>query len=419
MESTPKNNTNKNSNNNSTNNPNEKKIIKVIVEKILKSSQTTVNRSGEFIECLLSKNESKLFSLCEKGLPDDLPILRSLIWKIYFNYLPINFEEWDSILQKQRESYFYFKNLFLEKLRSELTLYENYNDKSKEEKRDIDKKTNKNLLEEICKDVNRTHTQLSLFYQPINDEQKLIPTQINEMIDNRHNCTLKNINDIYKLNIIETHADVMARILFIYSKLKPDLSYVQGMNEIIAPIYYVYSIDNKIGVELSNINDIEADCFWSFYNLMELIRDVFNRDKDYTDEGVKGKAERLKLMLTNIDEDLNNHLDKYGLDYSTFAFKWFILFFSQDYNMVDILKLWDYIFVEKDKFENVYFVGLAILEMKKEELMESDLTGMIQILQNSNDLLIEDVIENAKTLKKEFGSECLAIMNNTTDKNEK
>ena len=35
----------------------------------------------------------------------------------------------------------------------------------------------------------------------------------------------------------------MQRILFLYAKLNPGQSYVQGMNEIIGPIYYVLASD--------------------------------------------------------------------------------------------------------------------------------------------------------------------------------
>ena len=35
----------------------------------------------------------------------------------------------------------------------------------------------------------------------------------------------------------------MQRILFLYAKLNPGQSYVQGMNEIIGPIYYVFASD--------------------------------------------------------------------------------------------------------------------------------------------------------------------------------
>lgn len=41
----------------------------------------------------------------------------------------------------------------------------------------------------------------------------------------------------------EAHWEVVQRILFIYAKLNPGLGYVQGMNEIIGPIYYIFASD--------------------------------------------------------------------------------------------------------------------------------------------------------------------------------
>lgn len=44
----------------------------------------------------------------------------------------------------------------------------------------------------------------------------------------------------------EAHWEVVERILFIYAKLNPGQSYVQGMNEIIGPIYYTFANDPNI-----------------------------------------------------------------------------------------------------------------------------------------------------------------------------
>ena len=42
----------------------------------------------------------------------------------------------------------------------------------------------------------------------------------------------------------EAHWEVVERILFLYAKLNPGQGYVQGMNEIIGPIYYVLASDS-------------------------------------------------------------------------------------------------------------------------------------------------------------------------------
>ncbi len=42
-----------------------------------------------------------------------------------------------------------------------------------------------------------------------------------------------------------SHRQIVARILFIYAKLNPGQGYVQGMNEIVGPLYYVFANDPK------------------------------------------------------------------------------------------------------------------------------------------------------------------------------
>lgn len=395
---------------NNNNNSNKKPILQIIVNKILSSPNQTINKASGFIESLISKNIKNLKIFSEDGLPDEIPILRSIIWKINFGYLPINNEEWTKILEDKRSSYFYYKEIFTKKLQEEFKLYKDYNTMSKEDKEKIDKKTNKSLLEQIRKDVNRTHNQMDFFFKSIDENNKLTKKELMEMMENRINCSMKNINDIYKINIKETHADVIVRILFIYSYFFPDLSYVQGMNEIIAPIYYIFSFDKTYGVEPS-IENIEADTFWTFNCLMTQVKDIFNREKDDKDIGLSGKVKRLKLMLKIVDSQLYEHFEKYKLEYSAFAYRWFILFFSQEFLMIDILRLWDYIFAPEDKFLNCYFISLAVLFLKKDELLVSDLTGMLSELRSIKGLNVEEMISISKKIKSEYGQECFKIIN--------
>ena len=395
---------------NNINNFSKKPILQIIVNKILSCPNQTISKASGFIESLISKNIKNLKLFSEDGLPDEIPILRSIIWKINLGYLPINNEEWAKILEDKRSSYFYYKDIFTKKLQEEFKLYKDYNTMKKEDKEKIDKKTNKALLEQIRKDVNRTHNQMDFFFKSIDENNQLSKKELMEMMENRINCSMKNINDIYKINIKETHADVIVRILFIYSYFFPDLSYVQGMNEIIAPIYYIFSFDKTYGVEPS-IENIEADTFWTFNCLMAQVKDIFNREKDDKDIGLSGKVKRLKLMLKIVDSQLYEHFEKYKLEYSTFAYRWFILFFSQEFLMIDILRLWDYIFAQEDKFLNCYFISLAVLLLKKDELLVSDLTGMLSELRSIKGLNVEEMISISKKIKSEYGQECLTIIN--------
>ena len=392
-------------------NPNKKPILQIIVNKILSSANQTINKSSGFIESLISKNQKNLQLFSEDGIPDEIPILRSIVWKINLGYLSINNEEWENIFAEKRNSYFYYKNIIQKNLLEEFKLFENYSNMSKEEKEDLDKKTNKLLLEQICKDVNRTHNQLDFFFKPTDENNKLSQKELIELMDNRRNCSMKNINDIYKINIKETHADVIARILFIYSKFFPDISYVQGMNEIIAPIYYVFSFDKTYGVEAS-VENIEADVFWTFNSLMEQIKNNFNSEKNQDDTGIGGKVQKFKIMLQIMDLQLYQHFEAFNVEYYTFAYRWFILFFSQEFLMIDILRLWDYLFSSDDKFFNCYFVSLAVLELKRDDLLVSDLSGILSNLKSFKGLNIEEIISLAKKIKTQYGQTFLHLVNN-------
>ena len=391
-------------------NSQKKPILQIIVNKILSSPNQTINKSRGFIESLISKNKKNLQIFSEDGLPDDIPILRSIIWKINLGYLPIDNEEWEKIMEEQRNSYNYYKNIFKKKLLEEYKLYENYDKMNKEEKENLDKTTNKLLLEQICKDVNRTHNQLDFFFKPTDETNVLSQKELIEIMDKRRNCSMKDIKEIYKINIKETHADVIVRILFIYSNFFPDLSYVQGMNEIIAPIYYIFSFDKTYGVE-SSIENIEADTFWTFNSLMNHIKDNFKHENAIENICIEKKIKKLKKMLAIIDFQLYNHFDVFKVEYYTFAYRWFILFFSQEFLLIDILRLWDYLFAPDDKYLNCYFVSLAVLELKRDELLVSDLSGILSNLKSFKGLNVEDIISLAKKIKKENLEKFTQIIN--------
>ena len=143
-----------------------KKIMSNIVKKSIQCSKTTIELTSKLLDSIMSQDKQKIISLCKDGLPDDLPELRSLVWKINFGYLPLNMEEWDNIFSSQRIAYQKYKSSVFEKLEKELELFDGYQNMTKEEKKALDKKTHKPILEEICKDTNRTHTEMSFFFRP-------------------------------------------------------------------------------------------------------------------------------------------------------------------------------------------------------------------------------------------------------------
>ena len=386
----------------------KKKILGKIVNKSVLCSKTTVNLTTKIIEALMSSNKEELIELSENGLPDDLPELRSLIWKINFGYLPFETQKWGAFLVSKRTAYQKYRTYVFQNLEKELELFKEYDKMSEEEKKEIDKKTHKLILEEICKDTNRTHTEMNFFVKPVDNKNTFTEKEILELVENKRNCTLKNINDTYKINIVLTHADVLSRILFIYSKFEPEVSYVQGMNEILAPIYYCFSFDRMS--EDESIDNIEADSFWCFFNLMSIFRELFDKNEDKKDHGVLAKTTRLKMMLKVVDKNLFEYLDKISFDFSILTFRWISLMFSQDFIMLDILRIWDFLLSSDNKYENCYYFCLSIILMRKETIMKSQLYKIYENFQNLKDLDVESIIFNARYIKNKCHKKCQEIM---------
>jgi hypothetical protein len=222
----------------------------------------------------------------------------------------------------------------------------------------------------------------------------------------------RNSNDLYNKEI---HSDVMERILYIYAKNNKDVGYVQGMNAILAPIYYCYSMDNTCDKE-----NIEADSFWSFSLLMDDIKKIFQKKNDTLKGGIFDKIVLLELMISKIDKDIFNRLIKKNKEDSFyFVMKWLNLFFSQQMIMPDVLRLWDIIFCEEDRYYFVYLFSLAILEYKKKDILKKDYYEIVENLQNIKISNVEEIINLAFNIKKTYHKEIKEILYYYNDKKDK
>ena len=339
------------------------------------------------IQSISQKNISNLRSLTEKGIPDDIPALRPFTWKILLKYLPINIYEWDSFLLKKRNEYKTFIKLIESKLGKELS---NKDYKTKE------------LLEQIIKDVSRTSFELSFFFQSTN-KKMLSSSEITELYNKRkYNSKIIDIKEYYSPFITEenkTHADILKRILLIFSILRPDIGYHQGLNEILAPIYYCYSYDKLY--ENEKEEDIEADSFWSFYNLISQLEKTFNNDEKQ--EGLYLLKETLEKCLKLVDEDILITLGNKNIKLEYFCFKWFILLFSQEFNIGDIMKLWDLVFSNENKYYYLIYISLAFLLIKKTIIKEKETIDILQEFQNFGNVDIDLLINNSRELKIKYG----------------
>ena len=355
-------------------------------KKLVTCSKTTMKIACGAMTAILDKNKQLVEQYAEGGLPDDMPILRAYIWKILLHYLPEDPKKWEETLIDKRTQYNNYKIFIEQRLKKEI-----------QEKKYKSRET----LEQIIKDVYRTNTQIAFFFEPTHNKKVGSKDEFIKMFERRKNCTFNDIDEIYydeKEN--EIHADVLKRILFIYTVFCPDISYHQGMNELLAPIYYCYSYDRTYTEETEE--NIEADSFWSFYYLMTKVSQSF---VSANDKGLEIRSFIFQKCLEYVDLEIYNQLQKLYIRNEYYCYKWFILLFTQEFEINDILKIWDLIFSHEDKYYYVVYIGLAILALKKNTIINGEMVEVIQGLQNFEDLDVIELIKKAKELNKNHKDE--------------
>lgn len=117
---------------------------------------------------------------------------------------------------------------------------------------------------------------------------------------------------------MEAHWEVVERILFLYAKLNPGQGYVQGMNEIIGPIYYTFACDPDDDFR----KHAEADTFFCFTNLMSEIRDFFIKSLDEAECGINGMMSKLMAQLKANDPDVWFRLHQLELCPQYYSFRY-------------------------------------------------------------------------------------------------
>jgi TBC1 domain family member 13 len=188
----------------------------------------------------------------------------------------------------------------------------------------------------------------------------------------------------------EKHHHVLLRIMYIYAKLNPETRYIQGMNEILAPIYYVFAQDPE---ETQNEN-IEADAFYCFSNLMKELKPRFTMI-DHVETKSFSEVDEMMYFLRQYDPELCEHLDKQRVDGRFFAFRWLTLLLSQEFLLPDVLRIWDSILSDPDRFQFLTFICCAMLSGIRSRLLNVGFSEILQILQSYPSVDIQSLIEIA------------------------
>ncbi|KAK4604411.1 hypothetical protein RGQ29_012780 [Quercus rubra] len=198
-------------------------------------------------------NLEKLQRIASAGLPDGGG-LRATAWKLLLGYLPTSRDLWEKELTENRQKYAKLKEELLLSP-SELTRRKDEAFSYKEQHVDVDVDGPLRRHEISQEDHPLSLGKASAWHQYFQY------TEMVEQIDR----DLQRTHPDKKFFSGETsfsrkNRQAMKNILLLFAKLNPAIRYVQGMNEVLAPIYYVFSTDT----DEKNAANAEADSFSCF-----------------------------------------------------------------------------------------------------------------------------------------------------------
>ena len=385
-----------------------------------------INNSYNKFNEIYTKNNETLKNICSLITKEKLiPEYRLFIWQIFLDILPYNEpDKWKNIIDEYRSDYSILKEKYLNEdiknfIKNPLIKgskeYEKY-------KSIIDKKTFETITL-IKLDVERTFKELDLFKK-------------------------KKIN----INLIN--------VLYIYSNEFPVPGYMQGMNEICGVLIYVLYRKFKLDSGFLE-NDKVKFCYFNLYkdnffiedDLYVLFKSLMNKDilefyrynlPSYKNSTFSKLSLKEKIMLTKDEIDKSNeseikkrfyllfykYLTQYNVEYGTllvnliepdiFLLRWYLCLFSREFNIDNLLKIWDiilcYEWIENtknkkklDKHLNyIEFICISMLKEVKNKIKENENdsnAALITIMHYPEEININNIILNSIKICKKITNE--------------
>ncbi|KAF3386153.1 TBC1 domain family member 5 [Penicillium rolfsii] len=298
--------------------------------------------------------------LCTDGL-------RSICWKVFLLFESVEREQWSQKLAESRDAYSALRAHFLKYIEHPDDLESTVDPLADDEESPWQTLRNdEKLRAEIVQDVDRC-LQENFFFQEPSTKQKLTD------------------------------------VLFVYSKLNPDVGYRQGMHELLAPILWVVDRDSiehpaegtsrstvkedSLMLDLLNTSFVEHDSFTLFLCVMQTARIYYEHGETKSANGqidvipIVNRCQYLhQEALTIIDHELADHLHTIEVLPQIFLTRWMRLLFGREFPFEDVLEMWDLLFAHGLRSDLVDFTCIAMLLRIRWQLLAADYSGALSML---------------------------------------
>ncbi|EKD16410.1 GTPase-activating protein GYP7 [Drepanopeziza brunnea f. sp. 'multigermtubi' MB_m1] len=183
------------------------------------------------------------------------------------------------------------------------------------------------------------------------------------------------------------HLEQMKDMLLTYNEYNRDLGYVQGMSDLLAPIYAVMQDD--------------AIAFWGFQHFMDRMERNFLRDQS----GMRKQLLTLDNLVQLMDPKLYMHLQSADSTNFFFFFRMLLVWYKREFPWLDVLHLWEVLWTDYLSSGFHLFIALAILEKHRDVIM-GHLQHFDEVLKYVNELSttidLESTLIRAEALFRRF-----------------
>ena len=325
-----------------------------------KAENDIITQNIEKISEFINQNkftEEILEIILLNGIPNNLHCLRPLIWKSFLGYFPTyDLSKWKNIAINNYRQY--------HKLKKKYPEYPS----------NITKAEDKKIIIQLEKDLPRTRGNVPFFQNKTNS----------------------------KKNPEETHYDVLKRILFYFAK-EHTISYIQGMNELIALIYYIFANDDNPFFS----KFIESDSYYCFGILVEEIEPIFHMSNvEYSQLFITQQINMINKILEKIEPDLLNFFKEIYFTIDSFAIRWIMALFAQEFKIDVAVNFWDRMFTQNNKIKFICFITVAILKSNKDKILGKELEDIAiwtkEVGSNINKIDMNEIIKIAFDIKRKY-----------------
>ncbi|KAG2224587.1 hypothetical protein INT45_003727 [Circinella minor] len=181
--------------------------------------------------------------------------------------------------------------------------------------------------------------------------------------------------------------EIMKDILVSYNFHNTELGYVQGMSDLLAPIYVAMGTEEM--------------AFWCFVHFMDRVESNFYMDQS----GMHGQLKTLDSLIRFMDPQLYKRLEETETANLFFCFRWLLVWFKREFEWDDVIRLWEVLWTNHLSPHMIMFIALGVLDQHRQVILES-LNQFDEILKYINELTgtidLEKTLETSEVLFYRF-----------------